>query len=175
MFALVQLESEKTKAHVPGMVSETEHDDTEETAVSHTLTCEYTCACAFIYIKAYISHVQALYNVRAHILCEHLQCTCTCTCMCTCVYYSSFCIDTCTVYTNVIQMYYSCVQGMGATELTLEGVSGVGSEMERIHIAEKNKAMAAKLKVMHMYNVHPSLKMHQVLRLNILYSITGRQ
>ena len=41
-----------------------------------------------------------------------------------------------------------CVQGMGATELTLEGVSGVGSEMERIHIAEKNKAMAAKLKVM---------------------------
>jgi radixin len=35
---------------------------------------------------------------------------------------------------------------MGATELTLEGVSGVGSELERIHIAEKNKAMAAKLK-----------------------------
>ena len=39
---------------------------------------------------------------------------------------------------------------MGATELTLEGVSGVGSELERIHIAEKNKAMAAKLKVKHM-------------------------
>ena len=39
---------------------------------------------------------------------------------------------------------------MGATELTLEGVSGVGSEMERIHIAEKNKAMAAKLKVYHL-------------------------
>ena len=38
-------------------------------------------------------------------------------------------------------------QHHGATELTLEGVSGVGSEMERIHIAEKNKAMAAKLKV----------------------------
>ena len=36
---------------------------------------------------------------------------------------------------------------MGATELTLEGVSGVGSEMQRIHIAEKNKAMAEKLKV----------------------------
>ena len=50
-------------------------------------------------------------------------------------------------------MYYFCVQGMGATELTLEGVSGVGSEMERIHIAEKNKAMAAKLKVMHMYTL----------------------
>lgn len=36
--------------------------------------------------------------------------------------------------------------GVGATELTLEGVSGVGSEMQRIHIAEKNKAMAEKLK-----------------------------
>jgi len=36
----------------------------------------------------------------------------------------------------------------GTTELTLEGVANVGSEMERIHIAEKNKAMAAKLKVM---------------------------
>lgn len=35
----------------------------------------------------------------------------------------------------------------GTTELNLEGVSNVGSEMERIHIAEKNKAMAAKLKV----------------------------
>ena len=35
----------------------------------------------------------------------------------------------------------------GATELTLEGVSNVGSEMDRVHIAEKNKAMAAKLKV----------------------------
>ena len=44
---------------------------------------------------------------------------------------------------------YTCIhlQGVGATELTLDGVSGVGSEMERIHIAEKNKAMAAKLKV----------------------------
>ena len=42
------------------------------------------------------------------------------------------------------------LQGVGATELTLDGVSGVGSEMERIHIAEKNKAMAAKLKV---YNI----------------------
>lgn len=35
----------------------------------------------------------------------------------------------------------------GTTDLDLEGVSNVGSEMERIHIAEKNKAMAAKLKV----------------------------
>lgn len=35
----------------------------------------------------------------------------------------------------------------GNTELTLEGVSNIGSEMERVHIAEKNKAMAAKLKV----------------------------
>ena len=33
----------------------------------------------------------------------------------------------------------------------MEGVAGVGSEMERIHIAEKNKAMAAKLKVLYMY------------------------
>jgi len=29
----------------------------------------------------------------------------------------------------------------------MEGVRGVGSELERVHIAEKNKAMAAKLKV----------------------------
>lgn len=35
----------------------------------------------------------------------------------------------------------------GTTELNLEGVSNIGSEMERVHIAEKNKAMAAKLKV----------------------------
>lgn len=35
----------------------------------------------------------------------------------------------------------------GNTELNMEGVSNVGSEMDRIHIAEKNKAMAAKLKV----------------------------
>ena len=48
---------------------------------------------------------------------------------------------------NCMYMYMCCPQGVGATELTLEGVSGVGSEMERIHIAEKNKAMAAKLKV----------------------------
>ena len=43
------------------------------------------------------------------------------------------------------------LQGHGATELTLEGVAGVGSEMERIHIAEKNKAMAEKLKVPHIH------------------------
>ena len=35
----------------------------------------------------------------------------------------------------------------GNTELTLEGVSNVDSEMDRVHIAEKNKVMAAKLKV----------------------------
>jgi len=29
----------------------------------------------------------------------------------------------------------------------MEGVRGIGSELERVHIAEKNKAMAAKLKV----------------------------
>jgi len=34
----------------------------------------------------------------------------------------------------------------GTTELSMEGVRGVGSELERVHIAEKNKAMAAKLK-----------------------------
>ena len=38
-------------------------------------------------------------------------------------------------------------QTEGTTEFNLEGVSNVGSEMERVHIAEKNKAMAAKLKV----------------------------
>ena len=37
----------------------------------------------------------------------------------------------------------------GTTDLTMEGVSRVGSEMDRVHIAEKNKAMAAKLKVSH--------------------------
>lgn len=35
----------------------------------------------------------------------------------------------------------------GTTDFTLEGVANVGSELERVHIAEKNKAMAAKLKV----------------------------
>lgn len=38
-------------------------------------------------------------------------------------------------------------QKEGTTELNLEGVANVGSELERVHIAEKNKAMAAKLKV----------------------------
>lgn len=33
------------------------------------------------------------------------------------------------------------------SDLTMEGVQGVGSEMDRVHIAEKNRAMAAKLKV----------------------------
>ena len=35
----------------------------------------------------------------------------------------------------------------GNTDLSMEGVTRVGSEMDRVHIAEKNKAMAAKLKV----------------------------
>ena len=35
----------------------------------------------------------------------------------------------------------------GTTDLNMEGVTRVGSEMDRVHIAEKNKAMAAKLKV----------------------------
>ncbi|XP_065908751.1 radixin-like [Dysidea avara] len=34
----------------------------------------------------------------------------------------------------------------GATDFSLEGVSNVGSELERVHITEKNKSMAAKLK-----------------------------
>ena len=35
----------------------------------------------------------------------------------------------------------------GTSEFTMAGVANVGSELERVHIAEKNKAMAAKLKV----------------------------
>ena len=35
----------------------------------------------------------------------------------------------------------------GTTDFSLEGVANVGSEMERIHITEKNKSMAEKLKV----------------------------
>ena len=38
-------------------------------------------------------------------------------------------------------------QVSGTTDLSMEGVAKVGSEMDRVHIAEKNKAMAAKLKV----------------------------
>lgn len=38
-------------------------------------------------------------------------------------------------------------QMTGTTDLSLEGVAGLGSELERVHIAERNKAMAAKLKV----------------------------
>jgi len=37
-------------------------------------------------------------------------------------------------------------QVSGTTDLSMEGVTRVGSEMDRVHIAEKNKAMAAKLK-----------------------------
>jgi len=37
-------------------------------------------------------------------------------------------------------------QMSGTTDLSMEGVTRVGSEMDRVHIAEKNKAMAAKLK-----------------------------
>ena len=35
----------------------------------------------------------------------------------------------------------------GQTELSMEGAANVGSEMDRVHIAEKNKQMAAMLKV----------------------------
>ncbi len=38
-------------------------------------------------------------------------------------------------------------QTTATSEFTMEGLSGVGSEMDRVHIAERNKAMAAKLKV----------------------------
>ena len=38
-------------------------------------------------------------------------------------------------------------QREGTSEFTMEGVANVGSEMDRVHIAERNKAMAAKLKV----------------------------
>ena len=38
-------------------------------------------------------------------------------------------------------------QMTGTTELSMEGIKGVDSELDRVHIAEKNKAMAAKLKV----------------------------
>ena len=46
-----------------------------------------------------------------------------------------------------IDSLLSSPQMSGTTELSMEGVKGVGSELERVHIAEKNKAMAAKLKV----------------------------
>ena len=48
-------------------------------------------------------------------------------------------------------------QTSGTTELTMEGVAGVGSELERVHIAEKNKAMAAKLKVKGCSSLHRCL------------------
>lgn len=35
----------------------------------------------------------------------------------------------------------------GTTDFSLEGVENIGSEMERVHITEKNKSMAQKLKV----------------------------
>lgn len=37
-------------------------------------------------------------------------------------------------------------QTAGATEFSMDDTEGIGSEMDRVHIAEKNKAMAAKLK-----------------------------
>ena len=40
-------------------------------------------------------------------------------------------------------------QTTAASEFTMEGLTGVGSEMDRVHIAERNKAMAAKLAVSH--------------------------
>ena len=39
-------------------------------------------------------------------------------------------------------------QTAGATEFSMDDTEGIGSEMDRVHIAEKNKAMAAKLKVL---------------------------
>ncbi len=36
----------------------------------------------------------------------------------------------------------------GETELSLEGAQGIGSEMERVHIVQKNKQMADMLKVL---------------------------
>ena len=42
----------------------------------------------------------------------------------------------------------------GTTDLSMEGVTRVGSEMDRVHIAEKNKAMAAKLKVCNEVQCH---------------------
>ena len=42
-----------------------------------------------------------------------------------------------------IYILTSFPQMSGTTELSMEGVKGVGSELERVHIAEKNKAMAA--------------------------------
>ena len=39
------------------------------------------------------------------------------------------------------------VEVEGTTDFSLEGIANVGSEMERIHITEKNKSMAKKLKV----------------------------
>ena len=66
----LQLEAEKTK--VPGMVKETDHDDTEESAVSETLII-ITMFCAYkIIIVLFCGHV--------HVWCIY---TCTCTCMCT--------------------------------------------------------------------------------------------
>lgn len=44
-------------------------------------------------------------------------------------------------------------QVSGTTDLSMEGVTRVGSEMDRVHIAEKNKAMAAKLKVRQEYKL----------------------
>ena len=53
----------------------------------------------------------------------------------------------------------------------MEGVAGVGSEMERIHIAEKNKAMAAKLKVLYMYMYIYMYMYTRTVRALCMYSI----
>lgn len=50
----------------------------------------------------------------------------------------------------------------GTTDFSLEGISNVGSEMERVHITEKNKSMAAKLKVIATQN-------NNCLTRNVLY------
>lgn len=52
----------------------------------------------------------------------------------------------------------------GNTEFAgLEDVANVGSEMERVHIAEKNKAMAAKLKVPKFTNLTKKIDLVDVL------------
>ena len=41
----------------------------------------------------------------------------------------------------------------GNTDLNMDGVANLNSELSRVHIAEKNKAMAEKLKVCYNVNV----------------------
>ena len=61
----------------------------------------------------------------------------------------------------------------GQTELSMEGAANVGSEMDRVHIAEKNKQMAAMLKVhleQHPQHCHITIrhsKNNQILYIHI--------